>query len=46
MGSMKAVMRMTGLRVTLGQHWVVVWSVYKRSGYVYKLYGSVLYHIG
>lgn len=38
--------RMMGLRVTLGQYWVVVWSVYKRSGCVYKLYGSVLYHIG
>ena len=45
-GSMKAVICMIGLRVTLGRHWVVVWSVYKRSGYVYKLYGSVLYHIG
>lgn len=46
MGSMKAVICMIGLRVTLGRHWVVVWSVYKRSGCVYKLYGSVLYHIG
>lgn len=27
MGSMKAVIRMTGLRVTLGRHWVVVGSV-------------------